>query len=747
MSDTVDRIKELLFDRESRELSDLALRLDRIDQAGRDLRELTASEKRAREEMLVRLEALFERAGTKAQFESSVAEVIDNALRKAELDKHDELADALSPVVVRTVKTEIRNSKDELVEALYPMTGRMVKAYIASAMKDLVNDINRRLETNPVMLRLRSITTGKSMAELAMADANRLHVEELFLIRRGSGELLWRWPDAPETEQSRDHVMSGILTAINEFSTEALGDEGSSLREIDLGERQLYLRASPVYLLAAKCSGIASQPVEAILDEAFLGAIERLHDYAGEEEGKGRERQVFLTDLSGELTRKIEDKHQEASQASGLSPVKALAWVVGLPLLGWIAWVIYADYRTEQVRQIATRAVGSITDLSGYPVRLSVAPLGRSVSVTGLAPTDEAKGEVGRKLAAALPGVEINEQMSVLPSGLSEVEARIAKVRSEMEAGLEAGLKELEPEIAKVRDEVAGLDPRLADTQDAVANLASEQERARISSALARAAHKLGQAGTELPELTRILGSESNAGAARQAAGAVGETRKTIAAAEASLAKGGTFGLSNEITREAARLRSASASLASLLPAGQDRGASTTSEGGSAAERAERLADEADWLVSVIFSATQLAAFKAGLPEPVSVTAPAPTLRERLEAFARANAVFFSDGAAYRDGARAETALRTLAALLKEGDMLVRVVGYTDSKGAAGSNASLSKLRADKVAADLTALGVPADRVIALGRVDQVDISPESGDNSPNRRVEFEIGFDGERSR
>ena len=164
----VERLKELLFDSEARAFSELSRRVDLV----------------------------FERAGTEERFRGSVAEVLDGALRTAEVSRHAELASAVAPLVVKTIKTEIRNSQDELVEAIYPVTGRIVQAYLTSALRDLANDINRRFELNPVMLRLRSFITGKSVAELALAATQRLRLEEIYLIRRGTGELMARWPEA-----------------------------------------------------------------------------------------------------------------------------------------------------------------------------------------------------------------------------------------------------------------------------------------------------------------------------------------------------------------------------------------------------------------------------------------------------------------------------------------------------------------------------------------------------------------------
>jgi hypothetical protein len=153
MSQNVSRLKELLFDRENATLAELQGRVAKVatsEQASREelaqaLQASVAAEAASRVELARRVEGLFDRAGSEERFRSSVATVLDGALREAEVARHDQMSRAMAPLVIRTIKTELRNSQDEMVEALYPITGRLVKAYIASAMKDLTDQINRRL--------------------------------------------------------------------------------------------------------------------------------------------------------------------------------------------------------------------------------------------------------------------------------------------------------------------------------------------------------------------------------------------------------------------------------------------------------------------------------------------------------------------------------------------------------------------------------------------------------------------------
>lgn len=728
MAQSVDRLKELLFDTEARALDTLAQRVEGIEH-------LTLDERRLREEISHKIDDVFNRAGTAERFEVSVAGVLDGALRRAEVDRHTELASAMAPLVVRTVKTEIRNSRDELVEALYPMTGRMVQAYVASAMKDIANDINRRLEQNPVMLRLRSLAAGKSVAEIAIADSQRLVVEELYLIRRGSGELVGRWPQAEPGSSGRDHVMSGVLTAINEFSTEALKDDGSALRQIDLGERQLYLRVSPTFLLAAKCSGSAPQAVETVLDQSFLEAMQDLQNLPGGGSPESSQCTPILASLSQNLETRLDAKTGEmANQATGVSPLKMLAWIIGLPLAAWLTWMLYADYKTERAHTIASKTLAAFSGLNGYPVSFDVSRLGSQVAISGLAPAIEVKDGLLERLRAALPGSVIVDRLSVLPNGLAALEPRIAGVTRDVTA--------LAPEVAQARDAIAALDPKIAGVREQLAAVEQAFQAAAMTRALDRTQLRLREAQGVIVALAAASGPALNPDDVRRSVAGIEAGLSAVDRARAAAAKSGTTAAVQEFLSVAGGDIHDVEAKVSALAGFPVPPALRGDKNSSAADVSDALAAQADRLASIALAAAQVIEVKRSLP-----VIPAPvemTPRERLIAFSRSYAIFFTNEVGFRLPEQAGATLDELAGLMRGNDVLIRVVGYTDDQGAADRNLALSEARSKAVIDALKARKVPADRLVAVGRFDAIGISPERGAASPNRRVEFEVGFVGE---
>ena len=83
----------------------------------------------------------------------------------------------------------------------------------------------------------RAKRTGLSPAELALADSERFEVDEMYLLRRGSGELVAHWQrnggavnDGAGQGSNRGAIVSGFVAGISAFAEEAFDAKSSSLR-------------------------------------------------------------------------------------------------------------------------------------------------------------------------------------------------------------------------------------------------------------------------------------------------------------------------------------------------------------------------------------------------------------------------------------------------------------------------------------------------------------------------------------
>ena len=711
MSQSVDRLKALLFDDEAQALSDLARRVESVAEI----------DARGREELRHTLEQVFAQAGTQERLTTSVAEILDEALRRAEIAKHADLSRTIAPLVVTTIKSELRNSQDEMVEALYPITGRLVKSYVASAMKDLTNQMNRRLEQNPVMLRLQSLATGRSVAELALAGTQDFEIRELYLIRRGTGELVARWPDRPSS--GREQTMSGVLTAINEFANEAFSASQSSLRQIDLGGEDVYLRGSPLYLLAARCSGTAPQSVEQVIDDTFLAAVEKQHEIdqqvpSGDDQTARRA--AALSGAGEELLQRVAEQKAEHQQpVSSGAALKAVAALVLVPLFSWLAWSWYGQYTEGRVRAIAGNVLQSVPGMQGYPAELDIAARGRRLIVSGLAPSEETKQDAIRLLAKKLPGTNVQDRLTVV-------------------AGSGVKIPDTSPEFAKIRHAMSDLEGGI--TRSGVIRTSDAAER------------RLQQAAGDVQRAAVLTNDPKEAESLRKSAAEIDRiladlkpVRSGLDSLDVRLPAGKTASTYGRLAQWLEKVSDDLVALSGSASGIEEPRPAKLQQQNSLAGSIEQFAAEADHTATLAASLLLAANLRPPPPEPApAIPAPAPSAREQLEALARTKAIFFANNVDYRDPAAAGRITEGLAALVKTAGVLVRVVGYTDEAGGQTRNVPLAQLRANKVRDDLLALGVPPTLLVAVGRADALDVSVSRGAYSPNRRVEFEVAFDGE---
>ena len=686
MSQSVTRLKELLFETEARQLDQVSGRVD----------------------------ALYERTGTDENLKKSVATVLDGALKDAELNRHDSVSRALAPLIVATVSTTIDNSRDRIAEAIQPRLGAMVRGFIQSAMNDLMLSINQRIE-GAISLRSKSRRGGLSAAELALADSQSLRIDEMYLLRRGSGELVAHWKspagpnptgvDANAAGANRDAVVSGLVAGISALAEEAFDAQQSSLRTIDMQDARIFLRGSPSYILAAKCRGMSAAPVEAAIDEQFLATLDRHKDLLARAEQPGRRGdadtdgpalKTILPALAQNLehefaTRKAAIAPQLDAEPAGssLAPVYTLIGVIVLPLVAWVLWSAWTTFETRRTRVAAEAVLESMPALRGYPLTLTVDSGGHAMTISGLAPTVEAREALVAGLRRDVPSAELRDHLAVLPAGI-DPEPGLADLAR---AALARSLARTEQQIKNLDGELLAL----AQKADAGVNRAE----------IARARADLGTALQRVAELRPRLASDRRALDAL--APAFESAHAALAAAESRL--------------DALQGRRASSAVA-------------------AAHDPRGLADEMVLAVErMSFAPTTLLLMDR--LNNVGRTTP----RQDLEAFIRANAVFFGNAAEYRNDEAASATLDHLARHLVATDVFLRVAGFTDERGTPIANTSLALTRAERVAADLVRRGVARDRLVAVGRLNSQDLSPVTGPSSPNRRVEFEIGFQGENAR
>ncbi|MFO1115651.1 MAG: OmpA family protein [Beijerinckiaceae bacterium] len=366
-----------------------------------------------------RVGAIDSYVGGKDRLEAATSEILVDAFRRAEIAQHRELANAIAPVVVAAIRSEIKNSKDMMVEALYPITGRLVAAAVANAFRDLVADLNERLDrglsAQHWKFRFQSLLTGRPVSELALAAAQRPALRRLLLVERGSGRLIAGW-GADEDTGDQSELVSGLIAAITEFASSVYGARGGELRTLDLGGSRVFLRGAPLYLAAAECAGALKPEHERELDDAFLSLVSKVDKQPDSARGA-------LADMAERLFATPAEKRKSALPL-------VLVCAAALALAGWFAsGPIARAWKERQIDQAFEQALAAHPELKAWPLGVEVDHSARTVSVVGLDPSDVAARPLVEALTDAASPYAVAERTAAV-GGLAEVEALRGKAQA-----------------------------------------------------------------------------------------------------------------------------------------------------------------------------------------------------------------------------------------------------------------------------------------------------------------------------
>ena len=387
------------------------------------------------------LGSLQQYVGNADRLEAATANILVEALERAEVNRPRELANAIAPTVVSAIRSEIKNSRELMVEALYPIVGRLVSAAVANAFREMVASLEHRINSlTSAQLwvgRIKSLVTGRPISEFVLAD-NPPQVKRLLIIERGNGRLVADWK-RDQTPDERADLLSAMVAAILEFSVQALAGEGN-LQTLDFGGREIALRASPRFILAAECLGPLRPADNARINAVFFDAIERID--------RGADCDVkMLASLATSI--ETDELPRRATGRRGKVILFGLLACVAA-LLVWLAAVSVTRSLLER-RTHATLEQLTTTQplLASFPLRLDFDHGGRSVTVSGVEPSQLATAPLIEALAAAAAPYRIVDRIGLV-SGPEQQAAAEAGI-----AGLQQSLMRLQASLDQMRETMA----------------------------------------------------------------------------------------------------------------------------------------------------------------------------------------------------------------------------------------------------------------------------------------------------
>ena len=368
------------------------------------------------QERIDRLEA---RLGDDDALKDSLIPIIADVLRDAGVKDYRRLAGALAPIVLESIKTEIRNSRDMMVDALYPITGRLVAAAVRNAFKDLVDQLNTKLDSTLSVDRwrakIKAKLSGRSEAEILLSEGAAFEIVDLLLINRQSGLLIAQaGPDA-EKERTDSHLLSSILTAIMAFVRDAMSQSSEQdLRTLHVGDVRLHLQVSPGAILAIKTKGPPPAGFETALSETFYAFLSRWGHALSDPDQIESPDKVTLTDDLEERLQSLLKAKQNNFRGSSKKGAILLVLLASIAVL-WFGWIVYTGWAGDRIEGIARSIIAEQSELVGYPIDARYHRDDDTLAVSGLLPSQKSISTLRKGLETALPDVALSMNVGKLP--------------------------------------------------------------------------------------------------------------------------------------------------------------------------------------------------------------------------------------------------------------------------------------------------------------------------------------------
>ena len=197
------------------------------------------------------------------KLKTKVSPIVDEKIE----DLKENFPTYFGATITETIKVQIRDSQNEVIEALYPIMGKLVKKFIIAEITKLSENINQTInEKFSVTHILKRFFKGKKTnAEDVLQNVFEPIIEEVFVIEEHSGLLIGSYSRGNIADKD---MVSGMLTAIKSFASDAFSKEGQHLENIRFETFQLsILNFTSIYIATATSGAINTEFKENLMDD------------------------------------------------------------------------------------------------------------------------------------------------------------------------------------------------------------------------------------------------------------------------------------------------------------------------------------------------------------------------------------------------------------------------------------------------------------------------------------------------
>jgi outer membrane protein OmpA-like peptidoglycan-associated protein len=283
------------------------------------------------------MQALFDQLNDKEKLIESLDPIIADLLYKKILESKSQMAEALAPVMGGAIRQQIAEAKDDMVDALYPVIGQAVRKSVAEAIKNLMQAINERIDS----FLNQGFRAGKKVDRyLLLKQSLPFYVEEIFLIHKETGLLLAHASQNDENNGNEDMV-SGMLTAIRQFSNAAFSANDQSLHEIEYEQFKIIIEDGKYAYLAFVVKGAVSTGFKSIIQDLENKIHLRFYKEMRAFEGDVDTLEPVKPILSGFISSVHEPLFKQALEENKKERPKGAVYLLVLILIAFSAYFFY----------------------------------------------------------------------------------------------------------------------------------------------------------------------------------------------------------------------------------------------------------------------------------------------------------------------------------------------------------------------------------------------------------------------
>lgn len=279
-----------------------------------------------------------------------VGDSLPDAIRLRQQRDH-QLRDALLPTIEDGLRISVRRNPEAITETLFPLIGAMIRRAVAASMEQLTESLNQTLESSlsvqSLRWRLDASRRGVPFSQVLLERSQRFRVDQAFLIDRRTGLLLAHRSSPDATVRDPD-VISGMLTAIQDFVQDAFSGPEHALESVKLGEYHLWIDAGPRAVLTCVVRGGCPPVFRGVMAESIT-AIHRdlgreLDEFDGDSQPFAAAAPVLDSCLLGQAPPVLRQRR----------PIGW--WIAGAVVLTVLLWAGLTYWnRSERFRQFTAR--------------------------------------------------------------------------------------------------------------------------------------------------------------------------------------------------------------------------------------------------------------------------------------------------------------------------------------------------------------------------------------------------------